>query len=196
MIAFHINIRCTSVYVFVCVGVWICWADKFCSFAPPFANAINWHIFYVTYFWLQKTNRVTSTYNTRNSICFAIPFHGNTISFVKRSRSISLSVCVFFFSFHFFAVVSTIGTNERTKATTTTNSTRSKHLDIETKETLKYFSFALCIHSRSQSFISDSIAMALAEKHLCNLSLSRSNQIVVARRLFFRSFFLLLFVIL
>lgn len=97
MIAFHINIRCTSVYVFVCVGVWICWADKFCSFAPPFANAINWHIFYVTYFWLQKTNRVTSTYNTRNSICFAIPFHGNTISFVKRSRSISLSLCVFFF---------------------------------------------------------------------------------------------------
>lgn len=193
MIAFHINIRCTSVYVFVCVGVWICWADKFCSFAPPFANAINWHIFYVTYFWLQKTNRVTSTYNTRNSICFAIPFHGNTISFVKRSRSISLSLCVFF-SFHFFAVVSTIGTNERTKATTT-NSTRSKHLDIETKETLKYFSFALCIHSRSQSFISDSIAMALAEKHLCNLSLSRSNQIVFAR-LFFRSFFLLLFVIL
>lgn len=116
--------------------------------------------------------------------------------FIRETLSLylPLSLCFFFRSIFLPLYRQSGRTNERTKATTT-NSTRSKHLDIETKETLKYFSFALCIHSRSQSFISDSIAMALAEKHLCNLSLSRSNQIVFAR-LFFRSFFLLLFVIL
>lgn len=87
-------------------------------------------------------------------------------------------VCVLFrFNSILFFVVSIIEANESNNKFNTLDTFRY----IRDKGNVKiflFFWFALCVHSRSQSLISDSIAMAFLVKHLDNLSLLHSSQIV------------------
>lgn len=197
MIAFLSHTNCVRVCVWMYVDV------SMCSAALHLLIALFYQLTFIHYisiyiishiFWLQKpigSARHTHTC-TLHGIAYVSLHH-----FMESNRSTLLCMCFVSIQFDSFFVVSIIEANESYNKFNTLDTFRY----IRDKGNVKiflFFWFALCVHSRSQSLISDSIAMAFLVKHLDNLSLLHSSQIVFFSvcLLFSRSFLHLLFVIL